>query len=268
MPVDVVAQPTRSSASPRTAWTSQHGPSVPAPRRSTDRVSPGRAVLASGVLPGSGQYLQGQRRGWAYLAVEALAWAFYVERRSAGADLRSRYRDFAWTEARLQAGSRVDGDFDYYETLTQWQRSGRFDADATLAGLQPEPDAATFNGSIWARATRLFLPNGTGGPDDDPQYQRALDYYRQRAYGTELLWDWTGTGTARDELASLIRRSDDRFRQATSVLGLVFANHLVSMVDAFVSARASGATVRSGIVPSSTPGGLLWTTRVDLVAPW
>lgn len=238
------------------------------PQQAADGVSPARVTLLSALVPGAGQYVQGQRRAWVYVALEALGWVAYAERRSAGADLRSRYRDFAWTEARLRAGPRIDGDFDYYETLTHWQRSGSFDADGAMAGVQPEPDPATFNGSIWALATQLFLPGGPGVPEDDPQYQRALDYYRQRAYGPEFLWDWTGTGMAQDELASLIRRSDDRFRQATSILGLVFANHLVSMVDAYVSSRAPGASVRSAFVPSPGSGGLMWTTRVKLAAPW
>jgi len=227
-------------------------------------ISPGRAALLSGVLPGAGQYALGQRRSWAYLAAEAIGWAFYIDRRTSAVDFRRRYRDFAWSQARLQTGLRMDGDFEYYERMSKWSTSGRFDADPGTTGVQPEPDPATFNGATWVLARRIFLPDGSSVPESDPRYQSALEYYRSRAYGPEFLWDWSGDESAQEEFGSLIRRSDDRFRQATGTLGLVFANHLVSMVDAFVSARVPSATMRSGFVPSPETRGLRWTTRVEL----
>lgn len=232
-----------------------------------DPPSPGQMALLSAVLPGAGQYVLDQRRSWAYLALEALGWAFWVDRRSAAAHLRTRYRDFAWTEARLWDGARVDGDFEYYERLSKWLSSGLFDTDPATEGVQPESDPATFNGATWALATGIFLSGDESVPETDPRYQSALDYYRDRAYGPELLWDWTGKEAEQEELGSLIRRSDDRFRQATNILGLVLVNHAVSMVDAYVSARAPAMTVRSGFAPSPSRQ-LRWTARVDVTLPW
>lgn len=237
------------------------GPVVPRP-------SPTSVSLLSGVLPGAGQHLLGQRRKWAYLGLETIGWIAYLDRRSSGSELRVRYRDFAWSEARLQLTPRVDGDFGYYETLSKWLQSGDFDTDGATPGVQPEPDAMTYNGTIWNRAIQLFLPGGSGVAETDPRYQRALEYYREHAYGQEYLWDWSGTGMAQDEFGSLIRRSDDRFRQATNVLGLVLANHLVSMLDAFVSARAPATSVSSGLVPMGASGGVLWSTRVEVAISW
>lgn len=229
--------------------------------------SPAKAAALSAVLPGAGQYVLDQDRSWAYLAVEAVGLAFYVDRRADGGRLRERYRDFAWMEARLQSGARMDGDFEYYERLGKWRSSGRFDADPATPGVQPEPDAATFNGATWVLASRLFLPEDTSIPESDPRYQRALEYYGDRAYGPEFLWDWTGKEAQQREFGSLIRRSDDRFRQATNILGLVLVNHVVSMVDAFVSARAPGTSVQAGLTPTAV-GELLWTARVDVTLPW
>lgn len=229
--------------------------------------SPGQVALLSAVLPGAGQYVLDQRRSWAYLALEAVGWTFWVDRRSSAADLRTRYRDFAWTEARLWDGSRVDGDFEYYERLSKWPSSGLFDTDPATEGVQPESDPATFNGATWALATGIFLSGDENVPATDPRYQSALEYYRDRAYGPELLWDWTGKEAEQEEFGSLIRRSDDRFRQATNILGMVLVNHAVSMVDAYVSARAPGVTVRSGFAPSPSRQ-LRWTARVDVILPW
>jgi hypothetical protein len=210
--------------------------------------------LVSMVLPGAGQHLLGQRRKWAYLALEAAGWAFFVERRRAGADYRERYRDYAWENGRIQSASRVDGDFDYYERLAHWTRSGAFDSDQGAPGVQPEMDENTFNGSVWSLATRIFLGEAQNVPESDPAYQSALDYYGEEAYATALLWDWSGAPGAQSEYAALLDTSDSRFRQATTVLGVIIANHVLSAADAYVSARGRAGSARLRILPDATLG--------------
>lgn len=241
------------------AWRAS-GPPLRAPR--AGEPTPALAAGASALLPGAGQHLLGRDRKWIYLAVEALGWAAWVDRRSAGAEFRDRYRDFAWSQARIQTGPRVDGDFHYYEALTKWLRSGAFDVEPGVPGVQPEEDATTYNGSIWRLAAQLHLPGGTQTPPDDPQYVRALGYYEARAYETELLWDWTGTGDAQATYAGLIEQSDRRVRQATNVLGALFANHLVSAIDAFATARGVGVPGEVSVVPTLAPTGTRWTAAV------
>jgi hypothetical protein len=201
------------------------------------------AVL-SAVVPGSGQLTLGQRRGWLYLGLELVAWLGYADRRGAAAAFRDRYRDVAWEHARRQEGPRQGGGFEYYETLTQWTRSGAFDGDAAVQDLQPETDPATFNGSIWERARGLFMSSGSGGGPSDPGYEAAVQYYRERAYDERFLWDWSDDPDARRRFVSLIDASDVRARQATTVLGLVIANHLIAAADGFLSAR--GLSARMG----------------------
>jgi hypothetical protein len=205
----------------------------------------------------------GQSRKWAYLGLEIAAWAFFVERRRAGAHYRDRYRDFAWENGRIQTGARVDGDFGYYEKLTQWTRSGAFDRDGATSGVQPELDGGTYNGSVWQLATRIYLV-GPNAPETDPAYQSALAYYGARAYGAELLWDWTGAPGAQSEFSSLVDLSDGRFRQATTVLGVVIANHLLASVDAYVSSR-SPVPLRVRVVPSDA-GMASWGVTLTVEA--
>ena len=104
-------------------------------------------TLLSLALPGLGQHQQGKLRKWIFAGLEIAAWSVYFERGAAGGALRDDYRNFAWHDGRLQVGARVDGDFNYYETLSQWDRSGAFDRDADSSGLQPEQDPSTFNGT-------------------------------------------------------------------------------------------------------------------------
>lgn len=225
-------------------------------------VSPGRATFASALVPGAGQHLLAQRRKWVYLALEVVGWVAYVDRRGAGNDLRDAYRDFAWEEARVQSDPRIDGDWEYYETLTHWERSGLYDADPAAVGVQPESDPATYNGSIWELATKLFLPGGPGTPPQDPSYQRALAYYEERGYGTEFLWDWTGTGGAQGEYVDLISASDRRYRQATNVLGAIIANHVVSAADAFLSSRGVPTPAELRVMPHDTGLGTRWHAQL------
>lgn len=231
----------------------------------TDQGSPTGSLLPpalSLVLPGAGQHVLGQNRKWLYFALEAGAWAFYLERRRAGGDYRDRYRDFAWDRARVQGGARVDGDFGYYETLAHWLQSGVYDRDATTTGVQPELDPATFNGSIWSLAARIYLSGDVGAPETEPAFPSALAYYADRAYGPEMLWDWSGEPGAQAEYSGLVDASDRRFRQATTLLGVVIANHLLSSVDAYVSSRGGPAGAAIRVVPGQTPGsawGLLLT---------
>ncbi|NIP79932.1 MAG: hypothetical protein GWM90_12195 [Gemmatimonadetes bacterium] len=199
--------------------------------------SPGGAFLSSLVLPGAGQAALGLRRWAAYGLVEVGLWAVHLE---AGADVRSltdRYRDLAWEEARAASERpRRDGDWDYYEHMTQYLSSGAYDLTPGIAGLQPETDEGTYNGTVWALARALFLPPGAGGPGS-PEYALALDYYQERAAGPAFLWSWEGNEAALDRFRALIREADDEARLESTALGLVLANHLVSAVDAFVVAR-------------------------------
>ncbi len=215
------------------------------------------------VVPGWGQHALGQRRAWAYLALEAAFWAYWADRRSAGGDARDAYRDLAWAEARLPAGRRVDGDWAYYETLEEWTRSGAYDTDPQRSGVQPESDATTFNGYVWSLARGQYFAGGTEPSENDPAYAQALAYYQRRAYGGDYLWDWSGKEGALQRYEGLIRESDDRFHQATTALGAVLANHLLSAADGFLSARLRGeAGLR--VVPGSTTARSGWTLTLRL----
>jgi hypothetical protein len=244
------------------SWTASPVPLQPVPQVTTPGVA--KTTAFSALVPGLGQHTLGQDRKWAYWAVEAIGWVLYVDRHRAGGELRDEYMTFAWDEARIQNGARIDGNFGYYETLSKWNRSGAFDGDPGAPGVQPETDPTAYNGSIWALAMQIFLPGGPGVPESDPQYQRALQYYHDRAYGTDFLWDWTGTGVAQDAYGGLITSSDDRFRQATNVLGAIIANHVVSAVDAYLSVRGIATPSEVRVAPTFGPGGGGWSTWVRI----
>jgi hypothetical protein len=56
--------------------------------------SPFLAGLMSAAVPGSGQLIQGQRRGWLYLGVEAAIWFSFFALRSAGDQAEEDFQEF------------------------------------------------------------------------------------------------------------------------------------------------------------------------------
>lgn len=211
---------------------------VAAPTDDAAELGQGKAFLLSLAVPGLAQQRMGQRRWIAYAGIELLTAFLYVRTRGQARDARAAYRDFAWDAARagVVGGPRRDGPFAYYETLSQWRRSGAWDSDVARPGVQPESDPATYNGSIWALARDLFGV-GAGNHEESPEYLRALDYYRQRGYGPDFLWAWQEGSGDQARFGSLIRRSDQGFRDARRALWTLAANHLLSALDGFVAVR-------------------------------
>lgn len=202
--------------------------------------TPGRAFLLSAVIPGIGQRTLGKDRWVGYMAGEAWAWIQYLSRRRDGRRLQEDYRDLAWLVARrVSSGPRVDGDFEYYEAMTQFQASGAFDVEPGESGVQPERDPETFNGSIWLLAQEIYSLDDPDAPvgGGSEQYDKALRYYQGRAITPSFAWNWSNNTLQQAEFADLIRASDENLRRGTTMIGLILANHLLSAVDALVTGR-------------------------------
>ncbi|MFW6201883.1 MAG: hypothetical protein ACOC8B_04850, partial [Gemmatimonadota bacterium] len=232
-----------------------------------------KPALASAAVPGLGQWLAGSRRWLVYGVAEAGAWAYFLNRRGAGRSLERAYRELAWsvvTDAAAASGS--DPHFEYFEAMARYTASGAFDRDPETPGLQPETDEATYNGSVWALARGMHIPPDDGEVSpDSPGYGAAIDYYRRNAVPAALTWTWSGREPDRRRYADLIERSDAALRRAGRALGVIVANHVISAVDAFVTARLSGG---DGGGPAldvrarrDRAGTMRWTARVRIGWP-
>jgi hypothetical protein len=215
--------------------------------------------LSSLLVPGTGQLLGGRARGAAYLVLEALLITRTLALSSEGRREQQRYRELAFVVARGQFQP-VERDtvFEYYEQMGRYVESGPYDTDPGPT-LVPPTDTRTYNGQIWALARTTFFPD----PDNEPppesaEYQRAIAFYQSRAIGPNYQWSWRNAGLEQDLYRQTIAASDEAFRGATTTLGLLLANHLLSTVDAFVSERLSRpdreVTLRTGFVPRRSPG--------------
>jgi len=175
-----------------------------------------------------------------YMAGEVWAWVQYFDRRQEGRRLQTAYKDLAWLVARrVSSGPRVDGSFEYYESMAQYSASGAFDLQPDEEGVQPEEDPETYNGSIWLLAREIFFLGDPGEPVDpgSEPYDQAIRYYVSRAIPPKLAWNWSTNTLQQAEFSDLIRASDENLRRGTTMIGLILANHLVSAVDALVTGR-------------------------------
>lgn len=201
--------------------------------------------IASLVLPGSGQLLGGRERGAVYLAAELYLVARVVQLSREANREADRFRDLAFVVARRAfTTQRRDTVFEYYETMERFIRSGVYDAQAG-AGFAPEPDPATYNGSVWLLARRTYWADPDVAPDPtSPEYQRALQFYQERAVGPDYQWSWHGASLEHDVFRQSIRRSDSAFRRAQNQVGLLLANHVLSAVDALIASRLTAVSGR------------------------
>ena len=226
------------------------GVSVPAERRensvtsdrrwlapSSDR-APWWAPVLSAVVPGVGQFGMGQQRSVGYLVAEGYLIIQQVRaRRDANGD-RDAYRALAFEVARKPfGGERPLGSWDYYESMEKYLESGAYDR-VVGGALDPETDETTYNGARWLLARETYWQNPAIAPAvGSPEYQRALAFYQSRAVRPAFQWSWRDAQLERDVYAQTIASANRSGQRAVNYVGLIGANHLVSLIDAYVSVR-------------------------------
>lgn len=222
-------------------------------------------IGAAALLPGVAQLVSGRVwQGVVLGLVEAGGLWLYLDARADRRRDRDGYRDLAWSVARGGVEPRVDPAFEYYEDLIHWTRSGAFDAEPGLDGVQPERDPATFNGRQWMLAAEIFLGGDADAAPDQAGYEQALDYYRSRAWTDDFAWDWSVDAAAQDRFAELIDDADASARRASVALGVVVANHLLSAIEAFVAYRLGSLPAQLRVVPDP----IHRTPQLRLSVPW
>jgi len=219
--------------------------------------------LASLAVPGVGQLLAHEDRAAVYFAAELYTLNRYLALRSAGRHDAQRFRSLAYQVARRgYATVPRDTVFEYYEQMERFVQSGAFDTDPG-AGVAPETDPRTYNGSIWLLARRTYWQNPDSAPPPTSQeYQRALQFYEARAVGPAFLWSWQNADLEWQEYRATIAHSDNAFRRAQNELGLLLANHIVSTIDALVSARLAALARRPASLETWISPHLAWRVTV------
>lgn len=172
---------------------------------SDDRHEPARVFLYSLAVPGSGQLVQGHKRGFVYLVAEAAFWTGFFILNGDGLDKRDAYEDFA--DARW--------DYEGYQAFFQ-------ENCADTCEMCPEIGC------------RRLAPCGSQEfYEDIGKYEVYWDWW---------IVEEGGPGTARgvrDVYWGMRKESNRDLRNARYFVTAAFLNHLVSAVDSFISARGA-----------------------------
>jgi hypothetical protein len=124
--------------------------------------------------------------------------------------------------------------------MEHFVESGAYDVQPGGA-LDPEPDTATYNGSVWLLARQTYwVDPAAAPPPGSAAYESALSFYRQRAVTPQYVWSWRNAELEQDVFRRTIARSNDAYRRAAQDLAVVIANHVLSTVDAYVTVRLRG----------------------------
>ncbi len=230
-------------------------PAVPTPgtgplRSVIAKVPLWSAPIASAIVPGAGQAMLGQQRFVVYLAVEGFVWLQYLKDQNDWRQQRAAYRNLAAQVARAPFTTNPPvGVWAYYEAMEHYLESGVYSVTGSMTNVQPEPDESTYNGAMWLLARRNYWPNPSVPPPvNSPEYQRALQFYESRAVRPQYRWSWRNAQLEQDLYRRTISKANDAVRRATSDLGIMLANHVLSSVDAFatlqlrISAAPNGDT--------------------------
>ena len=89
------------------------------------------------------------------------------------------------------------------------------------------------------------------------EYRKAFAFYTTRAVQPQFRWSWRNAQLEQDVYVQTIERANQAARDARLQLGILLANHLLSMVDAYVTLRVHGGLGAAGS-PSSVSASLPW----------
>jgi hypothetical protein len=252
-PLCARAQTTAPDSTPAPPPKIRLGP-ISIPRRDSSWWVP----LASAAVPGSGQALLGQNRFVAYLAMEVWAFLGYLDQHNEQLRSTARYEALASNVARsLFPGNRPNGTWAYYEIMEHYIESGVFNLTPGGA-FTPEVDITTYNGAAWLLARQTYWTNPNVQPDpSSSQYQQALAFYTGRAIQPQYRFSWRNAQLEQDVYVQEIEVRNQAARDGRTQLGIMLANHLLSMVDAYVTLRVHGGLGAQGS-PTSLQATIPW----------
>ncbi len=168
--------------------------------------SPNEAFLYSLVIPGAGQFYTGMKRGYLYAAAEVGFLATYFILRNSAVNTRDEYRDVVRENVIFDG----PGSFENWDPIEDFEHATQYE---------------TWNHVYDSEETRAR----TG-----KWYWKDLDPTRKDEEDINIEFD----SKHRLQAFELRQEANDTFERAKTVLGLVILNHVISAIDARLSAKA------------------------------
>ncbi len=167
---------------------------------------PPKMLLLSMAVPGAGQLVQGEKRGYLYLLVEAAMWGGFYYLDKQGLEERGDYEDYVIANWNLAA---------YQDFFDENCLEDPYDYANGCRPLAPEGSQEFFED---VGKYDVYWPwwSGDGSPNDVSTEDMAL----------------------RDEYWDMRKESNGHLRQARYFMMAALLNHVVSALDSFFIARA------------------------------
>jgi hypothetical protein len=193
-----------------------------------------KAVLASGILPGAGELMLGNRtRGEAFLWLDGVLWLVWGTAYWYGSTQNNNAKIFAVTHA----GASINQKANYYDLLEDYDNSDVYNDLVLRDARQRYPD--TMAGAL----------------------EKRQEYLAKHGYFGDAAWNWQpdtlrdGNGVTYREIRRSARTA---LQRASFAFGSLVLNRLVSVVDCVFFTKENPLSKKIGFVPvDGKPGVML-----------
>jgi hypothetical protein len=174
-------------------------------------ITPAKAAFSSFVLPGSGDYLSGDKnRGLCFMAAEAAIWLTYFDSK-AGEDKKDEIsRNFAAFYASCNLSNEDD---DYFNAMEDF-----------LTNID-------YNEMIAEQARRLY-PDTLDAEVMQDRIEARRQYIEANSYTGSDAWNWSSK-ELKDNYRDIRRDKRKLSQRATNMVGLALANRVVSLFTTY-----------------------------------
>lgn len=174
-------------------------------------ITPAKAALSSFVVPGSGDFLIGEKkRGSYFLAAEATIWLTYFYKNNEAKKLDSRSRNFASFYASANSGLE---DEDYSKAMEDFMTN------------------SDYNETVKEEARRLY-PDTLDVEVMQERIEQRKEYIAENAYMGSDAWNWESSELA-DNYREMRRDRRSTLQTATNMAGLAVTNRVVSFFTTY-----------------------------------
>lgn len=189
--------------------------------RTASLKSPNRAFLSSLIIPGSGQLYLGAKRGYLYILTEVGMLAAYFVTRSDAENTRESYREHVREHVAFEWPYQASEQFEKWDPIEDYEHATLFD---NWRNVYTERNGEPLDrvGAWYWKDRQAFKDEDREGQHDSPEREVAR--------------------TLRDE-------ANDKFERARTFLGIVILNHVISAVEARISAKRSNRLYMSNVTP-------------------
>ncbi len=174
-------------------------------------ITPAKAAFSSFVVPGSGDYLMGDKeRGLCFMVAEAAIWLTYFDSKIQENERDRISRNFA---AFYASANLSNQDEDYFNAIEDF-----------LTNID-------YNELVKEKARRLY-PDTLDAEVMQERIEARKEYIEENSYTGSDAWDWQ-SGELEDNYRDMRRDKRRLSQRATNMIGLAVANRVVSLFTTY-----------------------------------